>query len=94
MTQQKPEILSLIKENRHLFWYTAEKDLNKISNEFLVETILNYGDMDAVRKLIGTLGKKQTADIFFGITGKSERRAANFPEIVRNFFSMYFKKYV
>ncbi len=93
MTQQKTAIFSLIQENKHLFWYTSEKELDKIGNEFLVETIFNYGDMNAVRKLIETLGKKQTGDIFFGIINKSERRAANFSDIVRHFFTLLFKEY-
>jgi hypothetical protein len=45
-----PEIKQFIREHSNLFWYTPEDQKEHISQEFLVETILNYGDLDAVKK--------------------------------------------
>jgi len=36
-----PEIITFIRENTALFWYTPEDKKEAISPEFLVETILN-----------------------------------------------------
>jgi hypothetical protein len=56
----------------------------------LVETILNYGDMDAVRKLVRLMGVKQVAAVFFGAKGRKELNY--FPEI-RSYFTLVFNKY-
>ena len=74
-----PEIKEYIKEYGYLFWFTPEDKKENIKQEFLVETILNYGDMDAVKKLFALLGIKETAKIFFNAT---ERKKLNYyPEI-------------
>jgi len=51
-----PEIKEFIRQNSNLFWYTPEDKKEEISNEFLVETILNYGDKNAVLQLFRLLG--------------------------------------
>jgi len=88
-----PEIQEFIKEQSHLFWYIPEKEKANISHDVLVEFILNYGDMDAVKKLIKLLGLKKTAEIFFHTINLSERRKGNYHELTLNFFSILFSKY-
>lgn len=88
-----PEIKAFIRENSHLFWYTPEDKKEDISQEFLVETILNYGDINAVKKLFFLLGIKNVSKIFFDSINKSERRKGNFHELTVNYFSLYFKRY-
>ena len=85
-----PEIKAFIHENRNLFWYTPADKKEEISPEFLVETILNYGDLDAVKKLISILGIKETSRIFFSAKGR--QKLNYYPEIY-NFFSLLFSKY-
>ena len=85
-----PEIKAFIREHSSLFWYTPEDQKENISLELLVETILNYGDMDAVRKLCSLLGVSETARIFFGAEG---RKKLNYYPEVYSFFSLVFKKY-
>jgi hypothetical protein len=88
-----PEIQEFIKEQRHLFWYIPEKEKVNISHEVLVEFIFNYGNMDAVKKLINLLGFRKTAEIFFKTISLSERRKGNFHELTLNFFTLLFSKY-
>ena len=38
--------------------------MEEVSHELLVETILNYGDMEAVLKLFNLLGIEKVAEIF------------------------------
>jgi len=85
-----PEIKAFIREHSHLFWYTPEDKKEEISHEFLMETILNYGNLDNVRQLINILGIEQSAKIFFGIQG---RKKLNFYPEIYHFFSLVFKKY-
>jgi hypothetical protein len=88
-----PEIKAFIREHSNLFWYTPEDKKEDISLEFLVETILNYGDMNAIRKLIKILGIKKVAEIFFNTVNISERRKGNFHDLTLNYFTLLFRKY-
>ena len=47
-----PEIKEFIRENSSLFWYIPENKKEDISLELIVETILNYGNLDSIKKLI------------------------------------------
>ncbi len=72
-------------------WYV--KDLGKLSDESIVEHVLNYGDWDDVQKMIKILGIKKTAKIFREKSKKSKMGRTNYrPEII-NYFSLYFNKY-
>lgn len=92
-THKTSELKEFIREQSSLFWYTPEAQKENISEELLVETILNYGDMDAVRKLIQILTFKETARLFFDSVNISERRKGNYHELTLNFFSALFKQY-
>jgi hypothetical protein len=85
-----PEIKAFIKANEHLFWYTPKEKKEHISHEFLVETILNYGDLNAIKKLIQIIGTEQLGTIFFNLQGR--KKLNYYPEIY-HFFSLVFKKY-
>jgi hypothetical protein len=85
-----PEIKAFIRENSSLFWYTPEDKKDEISHELLVETILNYGNMDTIKTLIHILGIKEVSGIFFGATGR--KKLNYYPEIY-NYFSLLFSRY-
>jgi hypothetical protein len=83
-------IKHFIRENGHLFWYTPEDKGEKVTDELLVETLLNYGTLEQVRDLFKVMGLKKVAVVFWGMTGR--KKMNYFPEI-HNYFSLYFKKY-
>jgi hypothetical protein len=85
-----PEIKEFIKEHGYLFWYTPEDKKEDISQEFLVETILNFGNEHDVKHLFDLIGIKQVAGIFYKQT-RDRKRINYFPQVV-NFFNLYFKK--
>jgi len=85
-----PEIKAFIRKNSNLFWYTPEDKKEDISPEFLVETILNYGDMNTIKSLISILGIKEISRIFFNAKGR--KKLNYYPEIY-NLFSLLFTKY-
>ena len=86
-----PEIKQFIHEHRNLFWYTPEDRKEELSNEYLVETILNYGNLDDIRKLINIMGIDQLSTIFFSMQG---RKKLNYYPEIHHFFSLLFKRYV
>lgn len=88
-----PEIKQFIHEHSNLFWYTPEDKKEEISNEFLVETILNYGDKNDVIQLFRLLGMNRVAELFFNSINRSSRRKGNYHEITVNYFTHVFRKY-
>ena len=88
-----PEIKQFIKEHSNLFWYTPDDKKEEISNEFLVETILNYGDINSITQLFNLLGIKKVAKIFFDTIALSNRRKGNYHELTVNYFTLVFRKY-
>ena len=85
-----PELRQFIRDHRQYFWYTPEHEKENISPELLLETILNYGDMDAVRELFKVMGLKNAANVFFGAAGR--KKMNYYPEIY-HFFSLLFKRH-
>ncbi len=81
----------LIEKNSSIFWYFDKSKLSEMSDAVLVEFILNYGDLDAVRELFSALGKEKTARIFAQAL-KSKRD--NYLPLVKNYFDLYFRKNV
>jgi len=88
-----PEIKQFIREHSNLFWYTPEDKKEEISDELLVETILNYGDFNAMIQLFNLFGIKRVSAIFFNSIALSNRRKGNYHELTINYFTLVFRKY-
>lgn len=88
-----PEIKQFIREHGNLFWYTPEDKKEEISEEFLVENILNYGDLKSIIELSQIMGRKKVARIFFDSVNRSDRRKGNYHELTLNYFTLVFKRY-
>jgi hypothetical protein len=88
-----PELKAFIRDHSALFWSIPENKKENISEAALVETILNYGDLDVVKKLFSLIGLKKTATIFFESLGQSERKRGNYHELTIHFFTLYFQRY-
>ena len=86
-----PEIKQFIREHSNLFLYIPEENKEDISLELLVETILYYGDIKAVKQLISILGPDQLSEIFSGLDCR--KKLNYYPEIY-NFFSILVNKNV
>ena len=81
-------INSFIKIRPYLVWHT--KNYDNLSEEAIVEAVLNYGDFDDVKGMIKILGIKKTAEIF---RKESNKKRCNFRPEIKNYFQLYFKKY-
>lgn len=84
------DIKLFIKEKKNLFWYTPEDKKEEVSPALLVETILNYGSLDDVRRLIRLMGIDEVSTTFFSARG---RQKLNYYPEVYNYFSLLFRKY-
>jgi hypothetical protein len=82
-----------IDRHQDLFWYSPSPKSEKVSDDLLVETILNYGTMDDVRELFEVLDIKKVADLFFAAIAQSERRKNNYFELTANYFTLFFNRY-
>jgi len=82
-----------IRENGNLFWYTPEDKGEKVTDELLVETMLNYGSLEQIQALFDLMGLKEVAEIFFHSINLSERRRNNYFEPTVNYFTLFFNRY-
>ena len=87
------EVKKYIDEHQYLFWYSPAPKSETVSDELLVEMVLNYGNMNDLKELFALMSIKGVAKIFFDSIGKSERRKGNYHEIVLNYFILFFNRY-
>jgi hypothetical protein len=78
-----------IRQNGYLFWYTPEDKGEKVTDELLVETMLNYGKLEQIQTLFDLMGMKTVAEIFWNMKGR--KKLNYFPQIW-NYFNLYFNK--
>ena len=88
-----PGTIGFIRQHSELFWYIPEDKKEDISEEVLLETILNYGDIDAVKNLLKLWGIEITAKRFDNIVKGSDRKRGNLHEITYNFFNEFFNRH-
>jgi len=91
--KRSPEVKKYIDDHQHLFWYSPAPKSETVSDELLVEMVLNYGSMDDLRALFAVMSIKSVAKIFFDSIGKSERRKRNYHELTLNYFTLLFNRY-
>ena len=82
------KISDFIKERPYLVWST--KNYDNLSEEAAVESVLNYGDFDDVKKMFAILGIRRVAQIFKKQTSWERN---NYRPKIKNYFNLYFKKY-
>jgi hypothetical protein len=88
-----PRLKSYIRKHSDLFWYIPEEKKENISQDILVEFILNYGDMAAVKELFSILGIDVVAHHFYNSINLSDRRKGNYHELTLNYFTLLFRRY-
>jgi hypothetical protein len=83
-------IKDYIKKHQALFWYSPGDKSETVSDELLVETVINCGSLRDIRELFDSMGLEKTASIFRHMT---DRKALNIYPELRNYFELYFNKY-
>lgn len=84
-------IQNFMKKRKYLVWYV--KDVTKLSDESIVEAVLNYGDWDDVQKMIKIMGIKKVARIFRAKSKPGKWGRTNYRPEIKNYFKLYFNKY-
>lgn len=87
---QYDAIHDFIVARKHLIWYV--KNHRALSEESIVEAVLNYGDWDDFKEMVRILGIDEVARIFRKqmITGR--QRGNYYPE-TRHYFEKYFERH-
>ena len=92
-TGRTVEVKKFIEDRQFLFWYSSSPKSETVSNDLLVEMVLNYGSMDDLRGLFNVMGIKNVARVFFDSINKSDRRKGNYHELTLNYFTLLFNRY-
>lgn len=77
-----------LKAKAGLWWWV--KDVTKLSDEALLEGVLNYGDWADVQAVFKILGIKKAAAIF---KKQTAGKRINYRPKTLNYFKLYFKEY-
>ena len=88
MPEKHTTIGLFIRKRPYLVWST--KNYDGLSEEAIVEAVLNFGNFKDVKEMIDILGMTRTAEIFRKETSK--KRCNLRPEI-KNYFQLFFNKY-
>lgn len=83
------KIKHFIKKNEQLFWHTPAKEKENISDEMLLEYILNYADLPTIKEFFGLMGIQKIQSIFHNLNGR--KKGNIYPEIY-HLFSEYLKR--
>jgi len=86
---KEDDLHRFIKKKPYLVWHV--RDLNRLSEDAILEAVLNYGNFSDVQDVIDILGIEQAAYIFRKQT-QGEKRC-NYSAKTKNYFNRYFDKY-
>ena len=86
-----PEIKQFILQHSDLFWYIPQDKKEDISDDLLMETILNYGTLAEFKELEKLMGGARNLSIVF--KGLDGRKITNYYPEVYNFFNLYFQRH-
>ena len=93
-TSMRSEALKqYIRDRGTLFWYSPGDKGETVTDELLVEHILNYGTMDDVRELFRVMGLRQVAAVFRDSVSRSQRRRNNYSPVSLHYFTLLFNRY-
>ena len=87
-SKRSEEIIEFINAHKDLFWYTPKDRVEHISDELLLEVVINYCELDEVLKLFNLMGLKNVQGVLESMQGR--KRNNIYPELY-NYFTEYLK---
>jgi len=84
------EMKDLFPAIKHLFWWVPESEMTSLSNDAIVEAILNNGNEKMVKQLLDYYGIDTVAEIF---NGQISGRRNNYRPRTVHFFQKYFQRH-
>jgi hypothetical protein len=85
------QLQEFINDNKSLFWYTPEESKENISDELLLEMVINYTELDNIMRLFNIIGLNRARNILESFEGRQKNNI--YPELY-NFFMEYLKRAV
>ncbi|HNP79733.1 MAG TPA: hypothetical protein PKI00_02695 [Candidatus Pacearchaeota archaeon] len=82
------DLKTFAKQRKHLFWYI--KDTDNLSQDSIVEHILNYGNWKDFKELISIMGIDNVARIF---RAQIEKQRNNYRPKIKHYFELYFNEH-
>lgn len=82
------DLKQLARQQKQLFWDIAESSLDQLSNEAIIERIVNYGDMKAFKSLVSNTDKDYLRNI---VVSERHKRRQNYRQKALNFLEIYLK---
>lgn len=79
------KVQDIIKKKPYLAWYV--KNVENLSDESVLEHVLNYGNWDDVQSFIQIKGLQVTRGIYHQTLEKSR---INYPANIKHYFDLYF----
>ena len=79
------KVQDIVKKKPYLAWYV--KNVEALSDESVLEHVLNYGNWDDVQSFIKIKGLQGTRDIYHRTLEKSR---INYPDNIKHYFDLYF----
>jgi len=80
---------TFIKKRPQLIWYV--KNYDHLNDEAIVESVLNYGDWDDVKKIFAIAGIKKVSAIFKKQTTRRRWGRTNYRPEIQHYFNLYFR---
>lgn len=88
---QSKDLKKFIEQHCTFWWWLPEAAKENLSLESIVEATINYGDLKDIKQLLGIVGIKKVAEIFYQAT--QNRQRMNYSEEIVHYFTLYFKRY-
>lgn len=82
-------LIDIIKKKPYLFWYV--KNIDNLSEESIVEAILNKGSFDDFLKLVDVLGMEKVGEIFYN---QISIKRKNYNRKTENYFKLFFERHL
>jgi len=81
-------LIKFIKKRPYLLWGVS--DLDNVSEELIVESVLNHGDFKDFKELTKIIEIKEISAIF---KRQTREKRCNYKPEIKNYFLLYFKKH-
>jgi len=82
------KVQDIIKKKPYLAWYV--RNVESLSDESVLEHVLNYGNWEDVQTFIKIKGLKETKNLFNQTT---KQKRINYPDNIKHYFDLYFNTY-
>jgi hypothetical protein len=85
-----PALKKFIQKNKHLFWYTPREKYENLSEELILEQVLNFAELPTIKEYFTLVGIDKARLTFNNLKGR--KKGNIYPEIYA-LFSAFFDRH-